>query len=1452
MYRLASFFCVKVLLVALLFWGCSIGHVQAAKIVNVGILDRDYVIVHLLDGEVVHQDETNKVEQVLRHTPELDTTAALQTVNWTITSSEDASYGTAGRHPQNCSRKKKLNGHAERGWSGNDYLYEYTYEHWIYLHLPSPLQQGATYQLVIDPSVKSDAPGASFTFDQFTSVSEAIHVNLVGYSPDAPHKAADLYYWMGGGGPRDYSSFEGNTVYLYRVDTGEAVPVGTVQFWKPSGSDVFNYNLTGSDVWAVDFSGAAPPAGTYRLVVEGVGCSRDFRMGSDMYRDPFAVAVLGYFYMRIGESNPTGISPPPRTPLYIPGQNPANTTVYLTTMHPFHPDWATFTGGDKWDAPNAWRPYVKNNLPNINPDAWGGHSDAADWDRHLGHVVNIYDMLLPYLLTGGTLAADDTGITESGNDIPDIIDEARNEVDFWLRLRDGAGYSHGLTNPNSSNELFQAGPTALAAWANAANAAMLADAFRVAGLGLLMNEYRAAAIQAYEHASGLADPMLDQGLDLDDGVLRGRDLKMMAAAFLYNVTGSAAYEVVINDESVCSGGPATLNNSDRNQLYATAAYLITPQTVSYPLLQETMRAQVISEARSQEADWMNARPSRRATYNPPAYWRTAHFVTRSIIAHAVTASQADKDYFRKALNLEADWGLGRNPLNMIEMTTATTVLDSKRSVSEAYTSGRDDGVPGVHPGHTPYMNLDDWAPGMVMGTPSKLMQNSYPANVATTWPRGETYYPSRWVWAHNEFTPRQTMRGKLALYGYLRALAEPTGPPVPVTGIALSAAQVTVDGTDSRHLVATVEPPEATNKLVQWETSDEEVVHVTAGGTVSGVAVGSAVITVTTIDGGFAASCQVSVNDVVVSGVLVSPANVTIAKGTAETITAQVVPANAIDKNVNWSSDNPAVAAVGENGTVSGRAAGTATITATTAQGGYAGTSEVLVTELPDNLVVYRDVGGMALYPWSDNATLTELASGGQEGTHHYQLTYSLANWWAGMGFTFNAVDVTRYEHLVIAVNGPTATNHYVQVSLSDENSVASDSHDLTRTTAYSLFEIPISSLAGSSGVDLTVINHIMVGVSGSPSGSGIVSVDNIYFSGGAAWVPVTGVTVTPTSGTIDGGTLQLSAAVSPSDASDTSVTWSSSNPSVASVNDRGWVIGHAAGSATISVSTADGNYSAAALIDVVSPTRGKVLKVMPLGDSITEGYTIPGGYRLRLWHNLEDAGLDCGVDLVGTLNNNPVSGLGDQDHEGHSGWTTGQILEQIDSYLTTTDPDIVMMHLGTNDIAQDVVAEAPAHLRGLIDHICAALPADGKLYVAKIIPMGGVGNAASHAYNQIIAEAVTEKQNQGLPVSLVDASSIWSNDLYSGDWTHPNQQGYDALGDFWFSVIGDDVQLPCGGRAIAPGDVNGDGSVDLFDVIGALNVLVDAPPDAPARQADVDGNNKIGLEEAIHILQAQ
>jgi len=738
---------------------------EAAKVISVGALDKDYVVVQVSDGDVAHEAPG---EKVTRYTPELSATAAAQASNFIIKSTSDANYGATGKNPTAAFRKKKLSGQAQMEWVSSDYRYDYTYQHWIYLKLPNSLQQGMAYTLEIAAATNVDITTQPFTFDVYNNRSEALHVNLVGYAPDAPHKAADLYSWLGDGGARDYTPLVNNKVYLYDVATKQATEVGKVAFWKASAADVGGYNLTRSSVWNADFSAFTTP-GTYRLVVDGVGCSQDFQIATGIYADPFKISLRGFFYMRLGQDNPTKLSPPPRTPLYLPGADPATTKVYLTTMQPTHAQWASFSPADVWDHPNDWAPYRKSGNP-TNPNAFGGHADAADLDRHLGHISIVYDMLLPYILTKGAISDDNAGISESGNGIADVLDEARFEVDFWLRVRDGKDFGYGITNPNSSNEFFQAGTNAMAAWASAANAAMLADAFRIAGNKTLADQYVASAVEAYGVANASADTMLDKTMDAGGATFRGRDLKMTAAAFLYNVTGDQTYEAVVQSESTCASATSVILNSTRNQLWATAGYLLTPQTVHFQSLWNNMKASVISQAKSVEAAYIDTRPSRRATNQTDGYFRTIQNVHHTLVAHAITTDATEKSLFRKALALEADWGLGRNPGNFIEMGTSTTPLETKRGITYMYTAGRDDGVPGTTPGQTPYCNLDDWDTSMTMGSPSKLYADAYPTDFKNTWPMGEACFETPWVWAHNEFTPQQTMRGKTALYGYLYGL----------------------------------------------------------------------------------------------------------------------------------------------------------------------------------------------------------------------------------------------------------------------------------------------------------------------------------------------------------------------------------------------------------------------------------------------------------------------------------------------------------------------------------------------------------------------------------------------------------------------------------------------------------------------------------------------------------
>ncbi|MBK1880493.1 glycoside hydrolase family 9 protein [Pelagicoccus mobilis] len=748
---------------------CASPYLHAAKVDLVKVVDRDYLMVQILDGvvEIIEKPETYSYsEETILYNPPLDTAQAATASNWTLTSNDDANYDASGQTASNAFRRTKLNGLAQRGWNTSiaDWNFDTTFTHVLFLQLPSPLQQGASYTLEIAASTGADETNHTFTYDIFSSPTEAIHINLAGYDNGPGIKAADLYQWLGDGGHRDYSSFEGNTVYLHNVDTQENHDVGQVSFWQDSGSDAGNWNYTRSPVWNIDFSGFDTP-GTYRLAVEGVGCSEDFAIGPRPRKAPFDTMVRGYFFMRIGQEPADNVLGTPRQPLYIPGEDPDDTVVYLTSMSPDHPDWDTFASGDKWDRKDEWAAYVLPGSP-TNPNSRGGHSDAYDWDRHLAHVSNIYDILFPYFLSGGMLDDDDTGIAESGNGVPDAIDAARYEVDFFLSLKTEHGYGHGLNNPDGNNVFYQAAPTAHAAWANAVNAAMLADAYRIAGQRELMAYYRDAAIEAFEWAAAMDDPKLDTQLNVSSQRLRGRDLRLTAAAHLYNLTGDTAYEdYFATDSNVRTASNANLTHESHNQLYATVAYLTTQRTVNYPEIQANMRQAIAREAKSFEADKTLTRPTRRAADDGPCWFQTAQYVQRSILAHHVSQDPVDKAHFLDALLLEADWSLGRNPTNMIQMTTATTALADKRSVQICYSTGVRDGVPGMHPGHTPYMNIANWGGHMRGSNPTWMADQCYPD--WSEWPHAEAHFETNHIWANGEFTPRQTMRGKFALYAYL-------------------------------------------------------------------------------------------------------------------------------------------------------------------------------------------------------------------------------------------------------------------------------------------------------------------------------------------------------------------------------------------------------------------------------------------------------------------------------------------------------------------------------------------------------------------------------------------------------------------------------------------------------------------------------------------------------------
>jgi hypothetical protein len=155
-------------------------------------------------------------------------------------------------------------------------------------------------------------------------------------------------------------------------------------------------------------------------------------------------------------------------------------------------------------------------------------------------------------------------------------------------------------------------------------------------------------------------------------------------------------------------------------------------------------------------------------------------------------------------------------------------------------------------------------------------------------------------------------------------------------------------------------------------------------------------------------------------------------------------------------------------------------------------------------------------------------------------------------------------------------------------------------------------------------------------------------------------------------------------------------------------------------------------------------------------------------------------VDLVGSGFNGP-SGLGDHDHEGHPGWRIDEIDANIVTWLRTSAPHTVLLHLGTNDMNQNHdVANAPARLSTLVDHILATAPGV-EVFVAQITPeTDSTLEARVRAYNAALPGMV---QGKGPHVHLVDMhSALTTADLADG--VHPTAGGYDKMAAVWYSAL--------------------------------------------------------------------
>ena len=449
----------------------------------------------------------------------------------------------------------------------------------------------------------------------------------------------------------------------------------------------------------------------------------------------------------------------------------------------------------------------------------------------------------------------------------------------------------------------------------------------------------------------------------------------------------------------------------------------------------------------------------------------------------------------------------------------------------------------------------------------------------------------------------------LGLAFFVMACSDDDSPVTPqvvkVTGVTLNVKEVSLMVGAKETLKVVVAPENATNKRVTWSSNKTDVASVDGQGVVTAHKAGEALVTVKSEDGGKTATCKVTVKaeKVAVTGVKLDKTEHTLAVGGTVTLVATVTPEGATNKKVAWKSDKTDIATVDENGKVTALKAGVAKITVTTEDGKKTATCTITVKE--DKVAVTGVTLNKTELSMTVGGSFQLVATISPKDATNQKVTWKSSD--------SDVADVDQ-EGLVAAVKAGKAT---ITATTEDGKKTATCAitvkEDKVAVIGVKLNSTSLSLTEGDSyqlKATVSPINATNQNVTWKSSNSNVADVDQeglvVAVKAGTATITVTtedgnktatctvtvkadkvavaGVTLNMTSLSMKvNETYQLKATISPADATNQNVKWESSDSSVADVDQSGLVGALKEGTATITVTTEDGNKTAICTVTVKS-----------------------------------------------------------------------------------------------------------------------------------------------------------------------------------------------------------------------------------------------------------------------------